>query len=464
MTEEDRNAIAGERYRMISGVVNRATVMKQGEIAAWYRAMAEKRWSFSPYWLDRQFSIRSFERWKMDYQRKGFDGLKPAIVPKRGTKAIAEEVLTQAESIRKEEPAYSVEQIIFMLENTGVAAKATIHPSTLARHFKRIGLTRQQVISEKNRDYGYRRIEAEAPGRLWQSDFHHTLYLPDPLQPGKMRLAKLCAILDDHSRFIVHGQYYWDERMPCLEDTLKKAIEKHGIPEQFYCDNGSAFSAGHIAQVCGRLGIRLSHSKPYKPQGRGKIERFFQFVDSSFKPGAQKEIQTGQLITLNDLNGAFAAWLEGYYHVRVHGTTKESPNTRMARFPVKPLPYGKSTLRRHFFVEETRKVDKTGCISLHGATYEVNAELGRLSVQVRYDPFAPEDAEVYLSGQSAGVAKLMDATRNFHEHNRKKRLTELVATTPPVANQPEFSMLAAVRNNLDTVRRHDDLLYGNVKS
>ncbi|MHC1757935.1 MAG: DDE-type integrase/transposase/recombinase [Negativicutes bacterium] len=464
MTEEERNAIAGERYRMIAGVINRATPLEVGENTAWFKEMAQKRWSFPPYWLERSFSIRSFERWKMEYQRKGFDGLKPAVIPKRGTKAIAQELLKSAETIRKSAAVHSVDQIIFMLESTGVMEKGTIHPSTLARHFKRMGLTRRQVASERNHDYGFRRIEAEAPGRLWQSDFHHTLYLPDPLQPEKWRLAKLCAILDDHSRFIVHGQYYWDERMPCLEDTLKKAIEKHGIPEQFYCDNGSAFSAGHIAQVCGRLGIRLSHSRPYKPQGRGKIERFFQFVDSSFKPGAQQEIQTGKLTTLNDLNRAFSAWLEGYYHVRVHGAIKESPSTRMVRFPVKPLPYGKSELRRLFFVEQTRKVDKAGCISLNGATYEVNAELGRMSVQIRYDPFDPADAEVYLAGQSAGKARLMDATRNFHEHNRKRLLTDKPATEPTLERQQDFSMLEAIRKNVDKVRRSEDVLYGEAKA
>jgi transposase InsO family protein len=464
MTEDDRNAIAGERYRMIAGVLNRATPMEPGEIYAWFREMSEKRWSFPPYWLDRSFSVRSFERWKMDYHRKGFAGLKPAEIPKRGTLAIAAELLAQAEAIRREEPAYSVEQIIFMLEGAGAAEKGTIHPSTLARHFKRVGLARKQVISERNRDYGFRRMEAEAPGRLWQSDFHHTLYLPDPLQPEKWRIAKLCAILDDHSRFVPHGQYYWDERMPCLEDTLKKSIEKHGIPEQFYCDNGSAFSAGHIAKVCGRLGIRLSHSRPYKPQGRGKIEKFFQFVDSSFKPAALKAIQQGTIKTIDELNAAFAAWLEGFYHVRVLGTTRETPQNRMARFPVKPLPYGKSELRRQFFVEETRKVDKACCISLHGAKYEVNPELGRQSVEIRYDPFDPTDAEVYLSGQPAGKAKLLDAGHNFHEHNRKRQLTELAAPQPAVEQQSEFSMLDAIRKNVDKVRRSEDVLYGKGKA
>ena len=136
----------------------------------------------------------------------------------------------------------------------------------------------------------------------------------------------------------------------------------------------------------------------------------------------------------------------------------------MARFPVKPLPYGKSELRRHFFVEQTRKVDKAGCVSLNGATYEVNAELGRMSVQIRYDPFDPKDAEVYLSGQSAGTARLMDATRNFHEYNRKRQLTEKNAVEPTPEGQQDFSMLEAIRKNVDRVRRSEDVLYGEVKA
>ena len=99
---------------------------------------------------------------------------------------------------------------------------------------------------------------------------------------------------------------------------------------------------------------------------------------------------------------------------------------RMARFPANPLPYGKEELRRFFFVEESRKVDKAGCVSLHGAIYEVPAELARQIVQVRFDPFEPEDAEVYLNGQLVGKAKLLDATHNFHQKNLKHRLTDIV--------------------------------------
>ena len=456
MTETERNTIATERYRMISGVVNRATPLSPGEVGAWFREVAEKQWTFEPHWRDKRFSVRTLERWKQQYELDGYEGLKPAVAPKRGTKAIPEDVLRLAEGIRREHPVFSVETILHHLARDHGVQVGSIHPSTLSRHFRRSGMTRAQVVGERNRNYGFRRFETDAPMRMWQSDFHHTLYLADPLSPGKKRLAKLCAIVDDHSRYFVHAQYYWDERMPCLEDCLKKAIEKHGIPEQFYCDNGSAYSAGHIAQICARLGIRLSHSTPYRPQGRGKIERVFRFVDSSFKPDAEARIAVGKIVTLEDLNRAFTGWMMDYYHQRVHGTTKETPHARMARFPVKELPYGKSALRRFFFLEETRKVDKAGCVSLNGATYEVAAELTGLKVQIRYDPFQPEDAEVFVNGQAVGSAKLMDANANFHTRNQKAKVTDLSGVEPLMTGQLEFSVLGASR----TAELKPQVLYG----
>jgi hypothetical protein len=259
---------------------------------------------------------------------------------------------------------------------------------------------------------------------LWQSDFQHTLSLPDPMEAKRNKTAKLCLILDDHSRYIIHAQFYWDERMPSLEDSLKKAIEKRGIPTIFYCDNGSAYSSGHIAHICARLGIRLSHSRPYKPQGRGKAERAFRFVDTSFLPLVKNKIKKKQVQTLDDLNRSLQDWIEEHYHERVHGETEEPPRTRMGRHPVKPLPFGKQELRRLFFLEETRKVDKTGTVSLNGLSYQVPAEFCGLKIQIRYDPYDPSDAEVYLNGVLAGKAEPSDPVARYRKRFRKENPEE----------------------------------------
>lgn len=365
------------------------------------------------------------ERWKQQYERKGFEGLMPAEAPQRPTTAISELVLQQADDIRREMPQLSVETILYQLHKEYGVERGTVNPSTLSRHFRRTGLTRQRMAIEQTAQRGFRRFEATAPMDLWQSDFQHTLYLPDPANPNRNKLAKLCLILDDHSRFVVHAQFYWDEKMPSLEDTLKKAIVKFGIPFQFYCDNGSAFSAGHIAHICARLNITLSHSRPYRPQGRGKVERTFQFVDSSFRPLALNRIEKKQIGTMDELNRYLQEWLEEHYHERKHGETGEPPRVRMGRHPVKALPYSKQELRRLFFIEEIRKVDKTGTISLNGQAYQVPAELCGLKVQIRYDPFDPSDADVHVDGLCAGSAVLSDPVGRYQRRFRKSEKTTM---------------------------------------
>ena len=47
-------------------------------------------------------------------------------------------------------------------------------------------------------------------------------------------------------------------------------------------DNGSAFVDAWLLRACAKLGIKLIHSTPGRPQGRGKIERFFRTVREQF--------------------------------------------------------------------------------------------------------------------------------------------------------------------------------------
>ena len=208
------------------------------------------------------------------------------------------------------------------------------------------------------------------------------------------------------------------------------------------------------------MGIRLSHSTVRRPAGRGKIERVFQFVDTSFKPEAYAAIEAGKIVTLEDLNRAFQQWLDGYYHQRKHSSINESPTQRLARYPVKPLPYGKETLRRFFFLEETRKADKTGCISLNGVIYEVPQELAGLQVQIRYDPFDPSDAEVYAQGKQMGTARLLEPNHNFHSNNLKKKDSKVETKSLETMNgQLRLTMLEAAANARDAAWSAEELSY-----
>ncbi|MBT9137152.1 MAG: hypothetical protein DDT34_02239 [Firmicutes bacterium] len=159
---------------------------------------------------------------------------------------------------------------------------------------------------------------------------------------------------------------------------------------------------------------------------RGKIERLFRFVDTSFKHEAYLQIENGRLSTLSELNEAFTAWCEGYYHMREHGSTHMTPLDRAKTDRV----MRRSTLMELtevFLWEENRKVDKSSCISLHGNTYEVDPDLSSKKVTLRFDPFDLSLIQVWHEGKRFADATVLDLTRPALERVRK--VEELAPTT-----------------------------------
>ena len=119
------------------------------------------------------------------------------------------------------------------------------------------------------------RFEADAPNQRWTGDALH-----GPIVDG--RKAILFAFLDDHSRLF--------DRLPVGPPGGHRAaggrtahrLAARGIPASIYVDNGSAFVDKQLLRACASLGIRLVHSKPGQPAGRGKIERVFRTVRDQF--------------------------------------------------------------------------------------------------------------------------------------------------------------------------------------
>lgn len=148
--------------------------------------------------------------------------------------------------------------------------------------------------------------------------------------------------------------------------------------------------------------------------GRGKVEKLFRYVDQAFVPEAQALIEAGQLTTLEQLNEFFAAWLDIGYNRRRHGATGQAPLERWQQDaePVRRLD--PALLREAFLWEETRKADKTGCISLFGNTYEIAAHLARERITLRYDPYDLSEIQVYLNGERQANAIPVRLQRQRH--------------------------------------------------
>jgi putative transposase len=150
------------------------------------------------------------------------------------------------------------------------------------------------------------------------------------------------------------------------------------------------------------LGIRLLHSAPGRPQGRGKLERFFRTVRERFLV----ELQERAPGSLEELNRLFQAWLHQAYHRRLHSETGETPLERYTASAPRRADAGDDPelLRQAFLWRETRTVAKTATVSLYGNRYEVDDALVGCRIELLYDPFDLERIEVRYQGRSFGLA------------------------------------------------------------
>src|SRR6266511_424360 len=232
------------------------------------------------------------------------------------------------------------------------------------------------------------------------------------------RNTYLFAVLDDYSRLLVGYRWGHSEDTLRLEAALRNALACRGIPSAFYCDNGSAFVSRQLAYTCAHLGIRIVHSQPGRPQGRGKIERVFGTVRGQFLAEIAPAGGAGTTVdSVDDLNTTFAAWAETVYHRQVHSETGQPPLARFeAGWPDGTGPRLPSTeqLRQAFLWVQTRQVTKTATVSLLGNAYAVDPALVGRKVELAYDPADLTRIEVSWRGTPMGVATPYRIGRHTH--------------------------------------------------
>ncbi|MEX2548756.1 MAG: DDE-type integrase/transposase/recombinase [Nitriliruptoraceae bacterium] len=342
----------------------------------------------------------TLDRWIAAWRAGGFDALVPQP---RTTGPISDaELLDLAVRLKRENPRRTAVHIVELIV-TDLAGRAEGRqvPSvrTVQRHFARLGLN---VRGDGSAPAAFGRFEAAGANDVWIGDVMH-----GPRVGG--RKALLFAFIDDHSRSIVGHRWGRHEDVLRLEAALRRGLASRGVPKRIYVDNGSPFVSHQLQRACAVMGMQLVHSRPGKPQGRGKIERFFRTVRSQFLV----EIADDQLDRLDELNDLFTAWVETRYHHSVHRETGQSPLERFTAAGTITTP-SPELLREAFLWAEMRTVTKTAMISLHGNRYEVDPALVGRRVQVVFDPFDLEHLEVRFDGRAFGTAVPHELSTHVH--------------------------------------------------
>ena len=392
------------RYGLISELLHASS---DGlNLAERLKAAAERTWNRPPgKGGPTQGPIRiksdTLRHWLYRYKKGGLGLLENRPRRDKGQSQVPKPIAERFAALRQEHPHATTERLLDVLIAEGTWN--AVHPSRSALYrlaaFKGLKKRRRGAVPSQDAHA----FAFEAFGKLWTADFLHGPKVRDGRQ---MKKTYLLAILDDATRFVVYAKFSWSEGTATLIDGLSLAVRRFGCPEKFYTDNGSAFRSRHLALVAAKLGMHLPHTPPYRPQGRGKVERFFRTVREQCLDGFTPP-------SLEALQGAFDKWLDTY-HQRIHTGIGCSPlNKRLAAPKVTRALPDVAQLDMLFGMQERRKIHRDGTLRLDGKVFDVKGALPGSVVDITYLPW---DLSVIHVGPEKTPAKPVDLLKNARRH------------------------------------------------
>ncbi len=360
--------------------------------------------------------VKTLESWYYRWRREGIEGLAPKARADQGLSKLTEEVQELILKTKRENTQRSLSQIRHLLESTGKVPRGVISQSALHRFLKQHGLSRMQGVPhlvEEHRSF----VAAEANG-IWYGDVMHG---PRVRIKNQTHKGYLVSLMDDASRLITHAAFCPGETALDIEGVLKQAVLKRGLPRKIVVDQGAAYRSKTLQGICARLGIHLVYCRPYSPEGKGKLERWHRTLRQQFL----SELDSREVLAIEDLNARLWIWLAQVYHVRPHGgLNDQTPLERYQQDLPKMRQLGLLAPRidEIFYHRVVRNVRKDGTIAYQSQFFEVPYELSGQKVWLVVEPHSgqvigAEDA----GGSPLGPATPIDRIANV---NRRRRRAE----------------------------------------
>jgi putative transposase len=426
MDNDMAEAIALHRWAVIAEAANpRLTPSERGVVV---RAVAARSHAH-PDGSERRYGRSSIDRWIREYRAGGLSALRPQPRSDTGLVRARPELFAEAVALRLELPTRSAAQIA---EIIWARHRVRVAPRTLRDQLRRRGLHREALAAEPK---VFGRYEAARPNERWITDVLVDPWVPFPRTPASIR-GRLFLIVDDHSRLLVHGRFHPVENTRAGQEVLRAAVVRRGLPEVLYADHGAPFANHVLARTCAVLGIRLIHSQPYSPEGRGKQERLNRYIRERFIA----EVEHAGVADLAELNDRFEAWAEQVANRRIHAETHQTPIGRWeAGGP--PRAADPLRLREAFLWVTARRVTKTATVSLEANQYSVDPALVGRRVELRYDPADLSAIEVFCQGRAAGVAVAFVIGRHTH-----RRVPQAARPPAPSSGVDYLGLVAAAHD------------------
>lgn len=382
-------------------------------IRARIKHVADRTFVHEPSGLEYRFTWRTISTWLYRFKKHGITTLDRKTRADKNT----------YRKIQVNELAEAIHEVLPTLSHNknGQIPKMALYRQLLKHnYFQRSQLSQtsfyrmireNDLLNNEQTQKLRRSFAMQFANELWQAD---TMYGPSIKQPdGKWKKTFLIAFIDDASRVITHGEFFYRDNTENMIEAFKSALYKRGKPERLYFDNGSNYTAKEILQACVRLNIHLSHAPIRDGAAKGKIERFFRGFRDRFL------VQHSEFDSLEELNNLTWDWIENEYNTQHHTGIQMVPLDRFN------LDHSRlyfltddEVTEEIFFVEETRKVSKTNVFSINSQKYECPVDLREKKIQVRYDRSRRNRFVVYFADKRMGEATVLDLHHNARQRVR----------------------------------------------
>jgi hypothetical protein len=387
------------RFGLIAPVIN--GTFDEATKSAYYRKVCADNLTL-PDGMKVSYSPYTLAWWEQLYRKEGFEALMPR---RRSDKGYSRKLSIEAKdailALKKQFPKINATMIYEQLIKEGIICAKDVSLSTIQRFVRtRLG-DMQMPVQVKDR----KAFEAERVLTLWQAD---TLYGPFVEDGNKKKRAYLISIIDDKSRMLVGGRFFFSDNALNVQKVFKDAVLRFGIPEKLLADNGSPYRNDQLSAICGRLGCVLIHAQPRDGAAKGKIERLNKTCRMRFLSVLTKE----QTTSLDALNDAYLTWAMSY-NTQKHSVTDKAPmDAYRKEMDTVRMPKSAEWVHACFLNRVLRTVKGDATVQIENTLYDVPMQFINTKVEICFSPDDMTSAYIVSEGRTWPM-HLTDKVANF---------------------------------------------------
>ena len=400
-TDKAKNDIALFRYGLIASLVNNTYEDKSKE--EYYRRIALDTYTLNG--KEIKFRASTIKSWYLDYQKFGYEGLIPKTRTDLNTsRKLSLSVQQKIIDYKKKYPHISGTLIYQKLIEEGYIKELTVSKSTILKFIRD-----NYLLFGDNGKVDRRAFEMEFANQMWDADTSVGPYLT--IDNKKIK-TYLIAIIDDASRLITNAKFYFEDNAINFQKTFKGALKKYGIPQRIFLDNGKTYKNEQLSIICANCGMELIYTKPYSPQSKAKIERWFHTMKETWMRGINWE----DIKDINELNDMLNDFVNKYNN-KVHSSLSSeeiniSPNQRWFRDQDKIRKIDNNQIDEYFLHTAYPTIRSDSIAHIKKIEYEVPTKYIGKKITIKYDFEDRTKAWIYENGKKVEEIHIVDKIAN----------------------------------------------------